>query len=294
MKSIFTIILFANLLFANTGADVYARCAGCHGVNGETSALGRSAKIGGQSAKKTIKQLVGYQKGNLDLHGFGFMMKPQVKNINTDDIARVSLYIQGLKNTSNSNIPSKLSLSSCKNEKDATKRLNCFDKLSKQKNDNVALNREEKKEIPIPVIDKGKWVISDEISEIDDSRNVTLFLSADNEISSSYKTVTPTLILRCSENKTETYINWDMFLGSSSIKVLLRHDKEKAKTRRWDTSTDHKATFVRGNIPFIKKLLKHKKLLIKITPYSASPVTTTFDLRGLEEAIKPLRKACHW
>ena len=296
MKSIFIILVFTNLLVANTGANLYAKCTGCHGANGEKSALGKSAVIGGQSVKKTISQLIDYKVGSLNLYGLGGVMKGQVVNMSTEDIASLAVYIEKLKKISSVKTNQELSLSLCANEKDDAKRLNCFDKLTEQKNNNTAIYKGEleKKEAPAKITDKGKWYTSIDTSEIDDTKNVILTLSAENAIYSRYRTERPTLYLRCAENKTEAYINWNVFLGSDSIKVLLRYDKEKAKTRRWDTSTDHKSLFVRGNIPFIKKLLKHKKLLVKVTPYSESPVTTTFDVRGLKEAIKPLREACHW
>ena len=77
--------------------------------------------------------------------------------------------------------------------------------------------------------------------------------------------------------------------------MLIRLDKQKSKTRSWSISTDNKAVFVRGSdISFAKELMKHDKLLTQVTPYGESPVMATFDIRGLTEAIKPLRKTCNW
>ncbi|HHD81926.1 MAG TPA: hypothetical protein ENK94_01905, partial [Campylobacterales bacterium] len=70
--------------------------------------------------------------------------------------------------------------------------------------------------------------------------------------------------------------------------------KNQAVTKRWSISTDHEATFPPKSIGFTKDLIKHDKLLVQLTPYGDSPVMTTFDIGGLEEAIKPLRKACNW
>jgi len=86
-----------------------------------------------------------------------------------------------------------------------------------------------------------------------------------------------------------------VFLGTDSIKVLTRLDKKKASKKTWSISTDHKAIFAPGgNVGYIKSLIKHDKLLVQLTPYSANPIMTTFDLRGLKEAVTPLRDACHW
>jgi type VI secretion system protein VasI len=142
---------------------------------------------------------------------------------------------------------------------------------------------------------KGKWVVSESTSPIDDSVTVTMMLDASDTILNPYGQFTrPTLILRCSENKTNAFINWNMFLGTDTIRVLNRIDKQKAKTRSWYISTDNKAIFAPKDIAFIKSLFGHEKLLQQLTPYSESPKTASFKIGGLQEAIKPLRKACRW
>lgn len=167
-------------------------------------------------------------------------------------------------------------------------RLMCFDELSN------------KLGIAKPIIEtstgNGKWEVRKEQSQIDDSTNVWVSLGAENSVYSSYKVALPKLYIRCNENKTTLFITYgDLFLGSDSIDVLTRFDKKKATTNVWIMSTDHSAIFVRGhNITFIKKLMKHDKLLVQLTPYGDSPIMTTFDIRGLKEAIKPLRKNCGW
>jgi len=145
------------------------------------------------------------------------------------------------------------------------------------------------------IASKGKWIINEEKSPIDDSLNITLYLESTEIVRDKYnKEQTPTLILRCSENTTNAFINWSMFIGTGYTDVLIRLDKEKAKTSSWIISTNYEAIFPKKNISFIKKLMKHEKLLTQITPYGENPVMTTFDIKGLKEAIKPLRKACGW
>jgi len=72
MKKIAISMLFGacTMLMAD-GAAAYAKCAGCHGSNGEKAALGKSAVITGQDAAKTIEQLNGYKAGTLNAHGMG-------------------------------------------------------------------------------------------------------------------------------------------------------------------------------------------------------------------------------
>ena len=86
----------SSLLMAD-GAAIFAKCAGCHGQNGEKAALGKSAVIKGQDAAKTVEQLKGYKAGTLNQHGMGALMKGQVASLSDAQIKEVADYIAGLK-----------------------------------------------------------------------------------------------------------------------------------------------------------------------------------------------------
>jgi len=179
-------------------------------------------------------------------------------------------------------------MAACSKVDGSVERLACFDSLSKKHGGLT------KKEILEPE-DKGKWVIRKDTSPIDDSEKVVLFVNSETPITNKFgKTSAPTMFLRCLENKTEVYIDFDSFIGTNRISVTTRVDKEKAKKERWGASSDHNAIFARNNISFIKNMLNKDKLLIQLTPYGANTVMAEFDISGIENAIKPLRKACGW
>jgi len=98
MKKIAIAMLFAGstLLMAD-GAAAFAKCAGCHGANGEKAALNKSAIISGQDAAKTVEQLKGYKAGTLNQHGMGGMMKMQVASLDDAGIQALADYIATLK-----------------------------------------------------------------------------------------------------------------------------------------------------------------------------------------------------
>ncbi len=179
-------------------------------------------------------------------------------------------------------------LGQCQSISDGTGRLACYDKLLPQKK--VAPDQSDE------VKDVGKWSVSTKTSPVDDSKNVFLVLNANEPIRGTFGgTVTPTLFVTCREKKTEVFLNWDVYLGLDETTMLYRLDKQKAVKRSWSISTDTKAVFYSGkNIDFIKGLMKADNMFVQITPYNESPVTTSFDLRGLSEAVKPLQKACGW
>ncbi len=84
---------------AATGPDgkaLFAKCAGCHGADGKTAALGKSAVIAGQAAADLETKIHGYKAGTLNTAGMGALMKGQVAAYSDADIKAVATYISGL------------------------------------------------------------------------------------------------------------------------------------------------------------------------------------------------------
>ncbi|KIM04215.1 MAG: hypothetical protein KN64_08445 [Sulfurovum sp. AS07-7] len=99
MKKVFisTVFLATSLLYAS-GASIYSgKCASCHGVHGEKSALDRSKPIAGQNPSLTTKQIQAYKNGSLNQYGMGATMKNMVKSLNDNEITEVSNFISKLK-----------------------------------------------------------------------------------------------------------------------------------------------------------------------------------------------------
>jgi len=78
------------------GAALYAKCSGCHGKDGKTKALGKSAIIAGQSATDLASKLEAYKAGTRDVAGMGTLMKGQVASMSEGDLLAVSEYISAL------------------------------------------------------------------------------------------------------------------------------------------------------------------------------------------------------
>lgn len=178
-------------------------------------------------------------------------------------------------------------IGSCKSINDNEQRLACYDAAFEVNTSVVETNS------------KSKWVITEEVSPIDDSKTVMLSLKSDSPIKSDFSQVIPTLNIQCKERETDFYINFNIFLSTHDIKPITRIDSDKAVNGvEWYISTDYKALFYPGSQKkineFIKTLIDKKKFFIQVTPFSKGSVNTTFDLTGLDEAIKPVREACNW
>ena len=79
------------------GAAAYAKCAGCHGADGKTKALGKSPVIAGQTKEALVTKINGYKAGTIDVAGMGNLMKGQVATMDDATIEAVSTYISTLK-----------------------------------------------------------------------------------------------------------------------------------------------------------------------------------------------------
>jgi cytochrome c553 len=95
MKKILLSILTTLALLANS-EELYKNCAGCHGENGELSALGQSNIITGQDSNLSIKQLTAYKNGELNKYGLGNIMKLQLTALNDNDIKDLAEYIANM------------------------------------------------------------------------------------------------------------------------------------------------------------------------------------------------------
>ncbi len=79
------------------GAAAFAKCAGCHGADGKTKALGKSQVIAGQAKADLVTKINGYKAGTRNVAGMGTLMKGQVAAMDDATIDAVAAYISTLK-----------------------------------------------------------------------------------------------------------------------------------------------------------------------------------------------------
>ena len=199
---------------------------------------------------------------------------------------RFALIILPLLSAGNVSADINKSVANCATKSGDLERLECYDNVSAQ----YKLNTPVQKSVPTSGV--GKWIVSDSVNPVDDSRTVTLALQADSGQSKWGKPIT--LVLRCQSNTTNLYINWNDYLGSEA-EVLTRVGNAKASTSEWSISTDKQSSFYPGSsIAFIRSLFETDKLVAQVTPYNENPVTAIFNISGLRKAALPLMETCNW
>lgn len=184
------------------------------------------------------------------------------------------------------------------------------DELSESQDDagsvaTVGLEPEpESKPEPEPEKPKSEWIKRVDASEMTDEKSVFLSLIGSSVPGSYGDSIYPLMSLRCNENKTSFYIDWDDYLGDDTNDVYtdekymrIRLDKEKPFRRLYPISTDNEAAGLWSgatSIPFIKQMIGKKKMVVEVIPYNESPKTTTFNIEGLDDEIVELRETCGW
>ncbi|MGB3290968.1 MAG: type VI secretion system-associated protein TagO [Burkholderiaceae bacterium] len=177
-------------------------------------------------------------------------------------------------------------LAECAAMDNSVTRLACFDALSSERGavasiENTTSNK------------SGKWETATHTDPMTDKSIYIARLDADT--GERRLRGAPSIMVRCKDNKTEMYINWNDFLGSRSISTTYRIDKEPAQRSEWDLSTDKKSAFFPGSpVPMLKKLVESSTFAANVTPYNESPVTAIFNTTGADKALADIRKGCNW
>lgn len=78
------------------GKEIFTKCAGCHGAEGKTKALGKSEVIAGQAVANLVAKLRGYKAGTRNVHGMGMLMKGQAASLSDENLKNVAEYISSL------------------------------------------------------------------------------------------------------------------------------------------------------------------------------------------------------
>jgi cytochrome c553 len=92
MKKTISIGLLLTLISTVSFADAYQKCIGCHGLNGEKVALGKSKVIKNMTKSEIENALVGYQKGTYGGAMKG-LMSAQARSLSDADIKTIATKI---------------------------------------------------------------------------------------------------------------------------------------------------------------------------------------------------------
>jgi len=132
---------------------------------------------------------------------------------------------------------------------------------------------------------EAKWSC---FSDYDKMNDIHVYGCSTNEIS-GYKTLRgkPSLYIRTSGHKMSAYINAGEYVGNVED-IEVKFDNDNKDTYLTSSSTNNLSIFISEPAQFIDNMKKHKKVLIKYTPYNENPATVEFDIRDFIKIAKKL------
>ena len=190
-------------------------------------------------------------------------------------ITILSLYISDNKTTTATNAPS--------------------NKAPKQVEDETEPGKQTTK----PDTPNDSWNVTRGASSMDDTPSISVSKDANNSSQAWLEKVTPTLIIRCRENKTDvifaTGTNFHTEYGEyNNASIRYRIDDKKAQSQYWGESTDGNAAFSPNPVSLLKNMKDAKSLKIEFIPFNSNPSTAEFDLEGLRPHLEEIANTCKW
>jgi len=156
---------------------------------------------------------------------------------------------------------------------------------------------------------KNSWGISEKVDPINDNKVYHFRKNSETSIAPNIWPEKPVLTIRHFDESNRVYIDLNnIFSYEKKVNLTYRFDKEVPVTTQWGVSPDNKMiVFAKStnrstgvNYPlwietnnFIKKMMKHEKLFIRLNIEAGLQpgiYTLEFHLNGLEELIKPIEK----
>lgn len=133
-----------------------------------------------------------------------------------------------------------------------------------------------------------QWEFSESVDPMTDSKIQVVSAMAEGE-SPRYRP--KSMFVRCKNGKLDVIMLWSAYLGDNR-RMLVRFDKLDPDSQVWSSSADKTGLFSQDPSAFVDMLKKHTTLAAQVTPYSKSPVTVVYDLKGFSEKAAKLDPSC--
>jgi type VI secretion system protein VasI len=145
-----------------------------------------------------------------------------------------------------------------------------------------------------PVVTTGAWHIAP-VEPDPLTGETTTSISLDSSTGRSQRGDPITLVIRCRAGTTDIYIDWHQVVNTESQTVDWGLGYGSLSSASWRVSTDNEATFYPGDdVSQVKEFFGHTRLVVLTTPSGYLPITATFDITGIQNAVAGVRQTCGW
>ena len=170
------------------------------------------------------------------------------------------------------------SLSSCRQIKEDTARLQCYDGLGASSANERGAQA---------AATEGVWEVTEDKSPINDNPIFSAALrNADGKSQ---------LMMRCRDHKTEVAILLRGFINcGTQVPVTYRVDQGQPFEGRWNSSSSCYLAIAPTPIPFIRSLNDQSKLYVRLLDHHGTAFDALFNLGKVSDVSSRLARACEW
>jgi hypothetical protein len=183
-------------------------------------------------------------------------------------------------------------LRSCVEKADPVARLACFDLLASSHTAAPSSPREQGLIAEVVHDSDGKilksreWLVMRSVDSMTDRPIVVLRVEGAPEIGRFVGPASPSLSLRCNQQKLEVFVALQTFIGSrETYQTRLRFGSAEPITQSWNGSTTGRAIFSPNPSLTTTQLSRSEKLLVEVTSFSGESFRMSFDLRGIDKIL---------
>ncbi len=125
---------------------------------------------------------------------------------------------------------------------------------------------------------------------------VKIELISESEIrNQSQKVARPVLTINCADIGMSVWMETSFTSAGDDTPVTMQFDDDEPYILRWANTTDGKFMGIWNfGEELTKKAMNYDKMKITFKPDASTTTSTSFDIRGLTTASKPLRQLCTW
>lgn len=152
--------------------------------------------------------------------------------------------------------------------------------------------------VPAPSVASPSWSTKNQARWVSNHRKSAAFeVEADRPVGVWMKQVTPLLVVRCLDGRTDVFVFTDSAArierqdDNHTVQVAL--DGASPAAERWPDSVEHDALFAPDGAALARRLVHASTMTFGFTPHNAAPVIATFNVRGLGELLGGVENFCN-
>jgi hypothetical protein len=130
------------------------------------------------------------------------------------------------------------------------------------------------------------------------ARTLAFELAAEKYVPVWMNRVRPVLEVRCLAGTTDVYVTTHWAASMEDVPdvhtVQVGFDEGPDVAEQWLDAEDRRALFAPNGVDLARRIAGARRMRFGFTPFNAAPVVVDFDVRGFDQLVGRIAKACRW